>query len=419
MSLPSVFQILQLALGPSLPYTNGAFKTGQYFREVLLSVPHATSNRIIIEFLGNFASAAKLNQSDKALIAGLGGYIPGETRMGIMKYHSIIQKEGAIQLMGKAWPFHESSDAVFSHAKKDLPHPNTIRFHVIDENEKILLQAEYIVSSNGVVNGPGSRDSDAVSSIGQVVTFEEIFKICNEENLDLINYIHSAESTIRKMSLEKMEERMVHTWEIMDASIENGISNKGLIHESVIRQAHILLSGYKEIISSSEILSKENAQASIYATGVCEESLSNQLVITAPVCETAGILASVLKTVQQKFRFSKNQMAKSLLVGGFTGAILQKHSQPLLEKHDLRLDFQIATAMAAAAGMYLIQNDLKLISLAINNALRLSGKLVDHSSSQLIRNNVKHSNLAITAINLSLIGFDSGQQSVNTFFTHS
>ncbi len=75
MGLSSVFQVFQLALGPSLQYTMGAFKVGQYFREVLIGVPFHQNNRILVEFLGKQADEGRKNDSHLALISGLGGYI--------------------------------------------------------------------------------------------------------------------------------------------------------------------------------------------------------------------------------------------------------------------------------------------------------------------------------------------------------
>ncbi len=406
MGLSSVFQIFQLALGPSLPYTMGAFKTGQYFREVLIGVPFNINNRILVEFLGGFAQEGKRNDCNVALVAGLGGYIPGETRMEIRKFFSIIRKEGGFQLLAKTWPFNEETDIIYNSKKADIPHRNTIRFHVLNEDGNVLTQAEYTVSSKGMVAGPGSRDSDPGGNIDQIDSFGEILKICEEENLGLLDYIYSSEELIHSLTKAQTLERMLQTWKVMESSIENGLNNPGNLNPNVRKTAQICQTTYLRNLAEIEFLGKESVEAGIFATAVCEESLDNQLVITAPVCETAGVVAAVLKTIQKKYRLSPEKMAEALIIGGFVGSILQKLGIRYFEKTNNRLDFPIATAMAASAGMFLLSEDPNQINKSIHVALRFSDRHADYSPANLSVTNLKHANLALSSINLSLVDFN-------------
>lgn len=416
MSLSSVFQVLQLAIGPSLPYTMGALKVGQFFREVLIGVPYHQDNRVLVEFLGDFEKFGKDNSSHMALIAGLSGYVSGETRMSIRKMYSIIHKEGGFQLLSKTWPFNDESDLIFNKKSTEFSHPNTIRFHVVSVEGKVLLQAEYTVSGKGLVSGPGSRDTDPGSNIDQIDSLEEILKICKAENLSLLEYIYSSEELIHGISVDQILQRMLNTWKIIESSIDNGLGNSTNIHAEIKRKAHIIYSHYQEILPIQDLISKEHAQASMFACGVCEESLANQLVITAPVCETSGVLSAVLKSLQSKYLFSKSQMAEALLIAGFIGSVLQKLGIRFFEKNKIRLDFPIATAMAAASGMFLVNKDPEAILKVIHIALDLAENDPDYSTENLIKQNIKHANLALASINLALIGYPIDQTSMDKAF---
>jgi len=410
MSRPSLFQVFQLSHGPSLVYTMGAFKVGQYFRTQLIGLPHHEDNRILVEFSGNFSIFGKNLNSDVALVAGLGGFNTSETELGIRSFFEEIKKNGSFVLQSKTWPFTVESDLIFSNQKSNNPHEDTIRFHLLGPEQNILIQAEYTVSDSGFVLGPGSHEDDYRGDLENFDSFSEIIAMCKQENLSLIEYILSYERMVHSMEPEKIMTRMQQIWTIIKTSIENGLNSTSQLPGQRQRQAGKMRQILNDRFSNSETLGHEQTLANIYALAVCEESLNNQLVIATPVCETSGIVPAVLKTMQQKYHFSDDKMAKSLLIAGFVGSLLLQMDLNIYKKYIKNMHFPVATAMASAGGLFLLSSDLEILNEAIKIAVSLSDFHIPSEPEELINLNIKHSNLAIEAINLSLGGYHLSEE---------
>ena len=113
MSLPSLSQVFQLAYGPSLVYTMGPFKAGQYFRTQLIGIPHHEDNRIVVEFFGNFSRFGKELSSDVALVSAIGGFSQENSVTGLQDFYDNIKKTGRFFMHSRIWPFTIDSDLIF------------------------------------------------------------------------------------------------------------------------------------------------------------------------------------------------------------------------------------------------------------------------------------------------------------------
>ncbi|MCD6347788.1 MAG: L-serine ammonia-lyase, iron-sulfur-dependent, subunit alpha [Bacteroidales bacterium] len=416
MSLPSIFEVYQLAHGPSLPFTMGALKTGQYFRNVLMGIPHNRENRILIEFLGDFAIYGKDNLSDVAITCGIAGYIAGESRFSLKNFYNKIKKSGGIQLLSSTWAFSVDTDIIFNRGVEELAHRNTIRFHVLDSEQKVLLQAEYIVSAKGSVSGPGSLDQDTSASIEQIDNFADISKVCEKEKLELIDYIISAEMILHSITSDQIMERIGQIWQIMNSSITNGLNNEGQLPNHVKRQAKILDQHFSEQNRHWKNLGREHILSSIYALAVAEEIQDNQLLITAPLCETAALMPATLQLMQEKFSIPDRKLSEALLIGGLVGALLLKSFSQIYANPALDISFAISASMSAAAGCYLIDNNIQMINQAVIIAIRLCGFNHNLKYTEIGANSIKYTGIAIDAINLALCGYEQTDQAFDQFF---
>ncbi len=417
MSLSSIFEVYQLAHGPSLPYTTGALKTGQYFREVLIGVPYHPDNRIIVEFLGNFSQYGLNSLSHVALVGGLAGYIAGENRLSLKNLFERIEQSRSLMILNKSWGFSVGSDVVFSKSKKDIAHPNTIRFHVLGPNEKILLQAEYIVSFKGLVSGPGSRDAEPGSTLEQLDNFSQIMEVCSTQDLSLPAYVASAERIRHSISDEQIYEHLENTWQIMQASISNGLDNTGTLPDGQSRQAAMMHKSLNHQIRTWKSLGAEQLLVNVNVQAIAEEIVDNQLIITAPLCESAAILPGLLYMIQGKYSTSSKSICDGLLVGGLVAALLLKYQEQLYTKPILSSASTIGAAMAAAAGMFLIQPSMDMINQAANIAIKMSYERTSKESfTELPVMSIKAANLALNAINLAQSDYRVTDLAFDTYF---
>ena len=322
MGLPSIFEVYTLAIGPNSVYTTGALKIGQAFREILLASPYRPHHRLIIELLGNFADFGLENLSDQAVTAGIGGYALEDAKSRIPGFFQKIREQGAFAFMGEPWPFNPESDIIFNRTSKDYTHPNTIRFHLTNPDGQPVFQAEYQVTGNGIIRGPGIQPLTRFADLPAVESFMEVRNILDQEKIGLVEYILSGECSRFRFSPDQANKRMKATWKVMVNSLDHGLKTVGFLPDGSERQAQNLYKNYLRQIHQSPSLSPESARCGVYAAALAEEVLDNRLIISAPTCTGAGVLPAVFKVLQENYLLTEEKILEGLWVSGLVGAMI-------------------------------------------------------------------------------------------------
>ncbi len=122
----NIFDIMgPVMVGPSSSHTAGVVRIGHITQSILGGIP----KRVNITFHGSFAKTYKGHGSDKAVIAGLLGYMPHDLR--------IKDSFALAQDMGMEYSFDVT--------ELEYAHPNTVLIHAeTDEGKVVNIQAASI-----------------------------------------------------------------------------------------------------------------------------------------------------------------------------------------------------------------------------------------------------------------------------------
>ena len=215
MGLPGIFEVYQLAIGPSTALTTGALRIGQAFREVLLSSPYRSNYRILIELAGNFSKFGRENNSDMAVIAGLGGFTLEEPGISLQPFYAKIKEKGCFPFFGEFWPFNPESDIIFKDSGQEESPPDAIRFHLMSKAGRPVYQSEYFSVGNGMIQGRGIAEPSNFSGEPSPENLSAILNIIRSEKISPLDYIRSAECHRHKISPDHFDKRMMATWKLM------------------------------------------------------------------------------------------------------------------------------------------------------------------------------------------------------------
>ncbi len=250
-------------------------------------------------------------------------------------------------------------DVIFDVETKTAVHPNTILFTAFKENKEIRRKTYYSIGGGEIRHdGENGRVEEEVYDLS---TFGEIAEYCKSQNIRLSDYVFQKEDGDTKAYLLKV-------WKTMQNAIHEGLSKSGILPGglSVERKAQYLYS-QKHIDESPQ--TRENRLVCSYAFAVSEQNADCGVIVTAPTCGACGVLPAVLKYMQDKNRFSDEDILRALAVAGLIGNVVSTNASVSGAECGCQAEIGTACSMAAAALAELFEMGIDQIEYAAEVAM--------------------------------------------------
>ena len=358
ISLPSLFDILKPAVGPSSSHTLGPMRAGLRFRERLGARREPQpGERITVTLYGSLAHTGRGHLTDRAVVAGLCGYGPEDVvERPMASIYEETAATGVLPLPSGGVVFQPETDILFDTETPPEPHPNTMRFALLDGRGRIQLSVVYCSVGGGViVEGSelalveGKRGSHSASA-------RAIVEACQRRGESLVDYALAMEASAHGHPRDVVSEHLRKVWDLMSRSIDRGLTNEGVLPGplSVERRAGAMLARFVEQRGTPGVISAESTRASIYAIAVAEENANGGAVVTAPTCGSAGVLPACLRVMQEALDFSEERIHEALLVAGVIGGLAVAKASIAGALVGCQGEVGVAGAMAAAAVCHLL-----------------------------------------------------------------
>lgn len=320
--MKSLKYLYKIGRGPSSSHTMGPDKAARYFKELH---PDADSYKAIL--YGSLSSTGKGHKTDEAILDVFEG---------------------------------SNIELVFgSHETENLPHENTMEFYAYKNGKEIDMKRIMSVGGGQIVveGAPELEEED----IYPVNTFGEIAEYCNTHNIRLYQYIEMVEG-------EDIWAYLHEIWKAMKNAINAGLSTRGVLDGGlgVERKAQFL---YNQSHIDESDITKENRLVCAYAFAASEHNAGGGVIVTAPTCGACAVLPSVLKYMQDKKRFSDDDICRALAVGGLVGNLVKTNASISGAECGCQAEIGTACSMAAAALCELFHMGLGQIEYAAEVAM--------------------------------------------------
>ena len=232
-----------------------------------------------------------------------------------------------------------SHEIIFDYESDTEVHPNTLEF-VAYKGRKLLGKKRFYSVGGGEVETDGETDRPEKQVYAEN-TFSDIAKLCHSRNIRLSDYVFENESA-------DIKEYLMAVWKTMQNAIHEGLSKSGILPGGleVERKAQFLFN-QKHIDESPQ--TRENRLVCSYAFAVSEQNADCGVIVTAPTCGACGVLPAVLKYMQDKNRFSDNDVIRALAVAGLIGNIVSTNASVSGAECGCQAEIGTACSMAAAA----------------------------------------------------------------------
>lgn len=320
--MKSLTELYKIGSGPSSSHTMAPEKAARIFKSA-----HAEADRFKVILYGSLAKTGKGHLTDVAVIRALSP-IP--------------------------------ADIDFVPESEDGPrHPNTMDFYAFSNDaETGSMRVVSVGGGDIVIEGQPLPEQPDVYPEN---TFSEIGALCKADNIRLSAYVERREG-------RHIWDYLYTVWETMKRSVAEGLSATGVLAGGlkVERKAQFLYN-QRHIDESPE--TRENRTVCAYAFAVSEQNASGGTVVTAPTCGSSGVVPAALRYMQEKKRFSDEQILRALAVGGLIGNLVKHNASISGAECGCQAEIGTACSMASAALAELFEMGIDQIEYAAEVAL--------------------------------------------------
>lgn len=188
-------------------------------------------------------------------------------------------------------------------------------------------------------------------------SFIEVVAYCKSQNYRLVDYVYAYEPDI-DLYLEEILSQMFKT-------IDQGLSMTGTLRGR-LKMPRVAQTLYQETLITNQMSSEEIKRQRLiaYAYATMEENANLGLVVTAPTCGSAGILAAVLYYYHHDLKIDRQALIDALAVAGVFGNIVKKNATISGAEGGCQAEVGVGCAMASAAVASLFTDSLEEIEYA-------------------------------------------------------
>ena len=300
--MESLRELYKIGRGPSSSHTMGPAKAAQLFKSLY---PSADAFRV--DLFGSLSATGKGHKTDVAIADELSP-VPCEVRFAEMP-------------------------------QTPLEHENTMDFYALQNGAQIGF-ARILSVGGGEIRVVGQPQFDK-AQIYPLQSFAQISAYCASKNIRLSDYVFELEGDGFRTYLHDI-------WRAMKQSILDGLTTNGVLDGGlgVERKAQLL---YQQSHIDESETTRENRLVCAYAFAASEQNAGGGTVVTAPTCGSCAVVPSVLKYMQDKRRFSDDDIYRALAVGGLIGNLVKTNASISGAECGCQAEIGTACSMAAAA----------------------------------------------------------------------
>lgn len=368
----SIFDLFKIGPGPSSSHTIGPMKAAYDFLKranALATIQSLENPQIIIHLYGSLSATGKGHGTDRAVIAGLLGWLPDSCEptafTGLLKneadtYETQIA-DNRIQLTAKS--------IVFEKKRYESPHPNTLVFKLISANE-LVLEEEYYSVGGGFIQRKGeelSVENDKMPMYA-FTTMKELKEHLQKNKLTLTDLMIANEEALTGCSRKEIFQKIDVILEAMHKAVKRGLRQKGLLPGTIKlrRKAPVLYEQAKSLASASDsFMIFLNA----YCMAASEENAAGNIVVTAPTSGASGVIPGVFFLLRNHYHYDKQRLREGMLAAAAVGFLIKHNASISGAEMGCMGEIGSASAMAAAMLAYCAGKSIEIVEAAAEIAI--------------------------------------------------
>lgn len=355
--------MFKIGVGPSSSHTVGPMIAALQFRELVKklfeekTVAKSANLRFVVELYGSLSATGRGHSTDAACCAGLDGQHPRTSKPEeIWAAMPELNKTQSIEIAGHKIQFFPEKDIhwlEWQYLEKPLPHPNTMRFRLF-ENENVLVEEVFLSVGGGFVdvytgeNSLTERDQDTPFKVVPYPfnSATEFVSQCNQHKIKPWELVIANEKA-KGMDEATLRYRLKTILDVFAECIENGLKHEGILPGGLEVKRRAKKLNEQMQAGSMPAWAAGDLRPSVYAIAVNEENAAGGRVVTAPTNGSSGLIPAVWRTLQETHKLSQETLENGLMVASVVGALVKTHAS--ISGAEVGCQGEVGTSCAMAA----------------------------------------------------------------------
>lgn len=369
--------MFKIGVGPSSSHTVGPMMAALKFREhlaahVLDKIAGDIKLHLEVELYGSLSATGEGHGTDGAVCAGLSGLHPrfSETEV-IWAAMPQLGKAPELTIANRLIAFEPANHLHWLNWSMDgqaLPHPNTMRFRLVDNtnrvwHEEIILSVGggFIEELKGQDHKNGSATTEEIQLPYPFNTAEEFLSLCIQSGKEPWQIVIANQEALGLSEVELRKE-LDAVLETMERCINKGVTTEGILPGglNVRRRAFDL---FKRLPADANARGND-LRPSVYAIAVNEENAAGGRVVTAPTNGSSGLIPAVWRTLREQHNLSVETLQNGLIVASVIGALVKTHASISGAEVGCQGEVGTSCAMAAAGAVSMLGGNINQIEQA-------------------------------------------------------
>ena len=368
----SIFDLFKIGPGPSSSHTIGPMKAAFDFLQranALTYFQTADNIKIMIHLYGSLSATGKGHGTDRAVIAGLLGWLPETCDptefINLLKNpHEIY----SIKIKEKSIPVN-AKNIIFEKSKYESPHPNTLIFKLLS-NDGVLLEEEYYSVGGGFIQRKGEdlQAQNIKNPAFAYSTMKEFKEHLVTHKMTLTDLMIANEMSLTGFSRKEIYQKIDDVLEAMHKAVKRGLRHKGVLPGTIKlrRKAPVLYEQAKNHASASDsFMIFLNA----YCIAASEENASGSIVVTAPTSGASGVIPGIFFLLRNHYHYDKQKLREGMLAAAAVGFLIKHNASISGAEMGCMGEIGSASAMAAAMLAYCAGKTIETVEAAAEIAI--------------------------------------------------
>ena len=348
----SIFDLFKVGPGPSSSHTIGPMKAAFDFlnrAKFLANTESLTHPQIIIHLYGSLSATGKGHGTDRAVIAGLLGWLPDTCEPE--PFTALLRDKGDIYEIDVADnQIKLTADSIIFEKKRyESPHPNTLVFKLMSANNVVLEEEYYSVGGGFIMRkGEDLQAENAKMPKYAFTSMKELKEHLRKNSITLVDLMIANEEALTGLSRKEIFQKMDTILETMQKAVKRGLRQKGFLPGTIKlrRKAPVLYEKAKSLASASDsFMIFLNA----YCMAASEENAAGNIVVTAPTSGASGVIPGVIFLLRNHYHYDKQRIREGMLAATAVGFLIKHNAS--ISGAEMGCMGEIGSAAAMAAAM--------------------------------------------------------------------